>query len=178
FGSIRNARGPGSSLIPPSCLPRVLPLSFAFAARLFGQRPCSVTVPGAIRASERIGSRQALSTESRRSALVQSVIKKYARPAGTEMLKRTYYWVRRKIGGDPAVPDNEITIRLQAHRQNIARYRSLLRTQLTEIERAFIDRRIAEEETAMRRLSALARRQRIAEAGGGPVPFDSSANAH
>jgi len=85
--------------------------------------------------------------------------------------------VRREISGDPAVPDNEITIRLQAHRQNIARYRSLLRTQLTEIERAFIDRRIAEEETAMRRLSALARRQRIAEAAGGLVPFDSSVNA-
>jgi hypothetical protein len=75
------------------------------------------------------------------------------------------------------VPENEITIRLQAHRQNIARYRSLLGTELTEVERAFIDRRVAEEETEVRRLSALARRQRIAEATGGLVPFDSGVHA-
>jgi hypothetical protein len=75
------------------------------------------------------------------------------------------------------VPEDEITIRLQAHRQNIARYRSLLKTELTEVERAFIDRRIAEEETQVRRLSALARRRSIAEATGGLVPFDSTLNA-
>ncbi len=75
------------------------------------------------------------------------------------------------------MPDNEIVIRLQAHRQNIARYRSLLNTELTEVERAFIDRRIAEEEREVRRLSALARRQRVAEAAGGLVPFDSAVNA-
>jgi len=74
------------------------------------------------------------------------------------------------------VPD-EIAIRLQAHRQNIARYRALLKTQLTEIERAFIERRIGEEESEARRLNALARRQRIAEATGGLVPFDSALNA-
>ena len=85
--------------------------------------------------------------------------------------------MRRKTSGGTLVPENEITIRLQAHRQNIARYRSLLKTELTEIERAFIDRRIAEEETEVRRLSALARRQRIAEATGGLVPFDSAVNA-
>lgn len=76
--------------------------------------------------------------------------------------------------GDAAVPD-EITIRLQAHRQNIARYRSLLKTELTEIERAFIDRRIAEETSEMRRLNAVARNRRIAEATG-LVPFDSAVN--
>ena len=75
------------------------------------------------------------------------------------------------------MPDNEITIRLQAHRQNIARFRSLLKTQLTEIECAFIDRRIAEDESEVRRLSALARRQRVAEAAGGLVPFDSAVSA-
>ncbi len=74
------------------------------------------------------------------------------------------------------MPD-EITIRLQAHRQNIARYRALLKTELTEIERAFIARRIDEEETEVRRLNALARRQRVAEAAGGLVPFDSAMNA-
>ena len=75
------------------------------------------------------------------------------------------------------MPENEITIRLQAHRQNISRYRSLLRTELTEVERAFIDRRVAEEETEVRRLSALARRQRVAEVAGGLVPFDSGVSA-
>jgi hypothetical protein len=75
------------------------------------------------------------------------------------------------------VPEIEITVRLQAHRQNIARYRSLLKTELTEVERGFIDRRIAEEEREVRRLSALARRQRVAAAAGGLVPFDSGINA-
>ncbi len=70
---------------------------------------------------------------------------------------------------------DEITIRLQAHRQNIARYRSLLKTELTELERAFIDRRIAEEESEVRRLNALARRRRVAEATG-LGPFDSALN--
>jgi hypothetical protein len=74
------------------------------------------------------------------------------------------------------VPDEIITIHLQAHRQNIARYRSLMQTELTEIERDFIDRRIAEEEAEMRRLNAIARRRRIAQATG-LVPFDSAANA-
>jgi hypothetical protein len=79
------------------------------------------------------------------------------------------------IGSIP-VPDEIIPIQLQAHRQNIARYRSLLKTELTEIERTFIDRRIAEEESEMRRLNALVRRRRIAEATG-LVPFDSGVNA-
>ena len=57
------------------------------------------------------------------------------------------------------MPD-EFTIRIQAHRQNIARYRSLLKTELTAIERAFIDRRIAEEDAEVRRLSATTRRER------------------
>ena len=74
------------------------------------------------------------------------------------------------------MPDEIIAIQLQAHRQNISRYRSLLLTELTETERAFTDRRIAEEETEMRRLNAIARRRRIAQATG-LVPFDSAANA-
>jgi len=44
-------------------------------------------------------------------------------------------------------------IRISAHRQNIDRYRALLRTQLTALERDFIRRRIAEEEAELRRLS-------------------------
>ncbi len=74
------------------------------------------------------------------------------------------------------MPDEIITIKLQAHRQNIARYRALLRTELTEVERTFIDRRITEEESEMRRLNALARRRSIAEATG-LVAFDSAVNA-
>jgi hypothetical protein len=47
----------------------------------------------------------------------------------------------------------ESLARFRAHRQNINRYRTLLQAGLTEGERDFIERRIAEEEAA---LSALA----------------------
>jgi len=49
---------------------------------------------------------------------------------------------------------DDIAARILAHRQNIRRYRALLRTPLTEIERAFIDRRIGEEEAELIRLRA------------------------
>jgi hypothetical protein len=42
--------------------------------------------------------------------------------------------------------------RLRTHRNNIHRYRRLLKTRLTEIERQFIERRLAEERTAMNSL--------------------------
>jgi hypothetical protein len=48
---------------------------------------------------------------------------------------------------------DETLAQFRAHRQNIDRYRSLLQTSLTEFERHFIERRIAEEEAAV---SALA----------------------
>lgn len=48
---------------------------------------------------------------------------------------------------------DETLAQFRAHRQNLNRYRSLLRTTLTELERDFIERRIAEEEAAV---SALA----------------------
>ena len=51
------------------------------------------------------------------------------------------------------MPD-EATVRILVHRQNIHRYKFLLATQLTDVERAFINRRIAEEEAEIRRLSA------------------------
>ena len=44
---------------------------------------------------------------------------------------------------------DEALAQFRAHRQNIIRYRSLLRTSLTDIERDFIERRIAEEEAAL-----------------------------
>ncbi len=36
------------------------------------------------------------------------------------------------------------------HRDNIGRYRKILRTYLTETERQFVERRLAEEEEALR----------------------------
>ena len=44
--------------------------------------------------------------------------------------------------------------RLRTHRNNIIRYRRLLKTKLTEIERQFIERRLSEERSAMQNLAA------------------------
>jgi hypothetical protein len=40
-------------------------------------------------------------------------------------------------------------LRIAAHRRNISRYKRLLRAHLTEIERAFVDRRLEEEKSAL-----------------------------
>ena len=45
------------------------------------------------------------------------------------------------------------TMEQYAHRQNLARYRRLLATDLTVEERRFVERRVAEEQAALRRLS-------------------------
>jgi hypothetical protein len=37
--------------------------------------------------------------------------------------------------------------RLRAHRSNIQRYRNLLQTSLTELERQFVERRLTEEQS-------------------------------
>jgi hypothetical protein len=39
--------------------------------------------------------------------------------------------------------------RIRAHRDNIHRYRRLLRTRLSDLERQFIERRLAEEQNAL-----------------------------
>ena len=44
--------------------------------------------------------------------------------------------------------------RIRAHRNNIHRYRRLLRTRLSELERQFIERRLAEEQAALDALGA------------------------
>ena len=44
--------------------------------------------------------------------------------------------------------------RINAHRANLMRYRSLLATELTDVERAFINRRIAEERHSLDALMA------------------------
>ena len=49
---------------------------------------------------------------------------------------------------------DENLARLRAHRQNIERYRRLLETSLSVLERDFVQRRIAEEEAALDRLAS------------------------
>jgi hypothetical protein len=44
--------------------------------------------------------------------------------------------------------------RLRTHRNNIARYRGLLKTSLTDLERQFIERRLSEEQSEFEMLSA------------------------
>jgi hypothetical protein len=44
--------------------------------------------------------------------------------------------------------------RLRTHRSNIQRYRHLLETSLTDLERRFIAKRLAEEQSAIETLSA------------------------
>ena len=43
---------------------------------------------------------------------------------------------------------------LRTHRNNISRYRRLLKTKLTEFERQFIEMRLSEERSAMERLAS------------------------
>ena len=49
---------------------------------------------------------------------------------------------------------DEASAQLLAHRQNINRYRALLQTNLTMLERDFIERRIAEEEAKVTALAS------------------------
>jgi hypothetical protein len=44
--------------------------------------------------------------------------------------------------------------RLRTHRNNIKRYRQLLETKLTDLERQFIEKRLSEEQAAIESLSA------------------------
>ncbi|MBR0844788.1 hypothetical protein JQ607_31700 [Bradyrhizobium liaoningense] len=44
--------------------------------------------------------------------------------------------------------------RIRAHRNNLHRYRRLLKTKLSDIERHFIERRLAEEQAALEALAA------------------------
>ena len=43
--------------------------------------------------------------------------------------------------------------RLRTHRNNIQRYRNLLRTSLTEIERQFVEKRLVEEQSNLNSLT-------------------------
>jgi hypothetical protein len=48
---------------------------------------------------------------------------------------------------------DEQTARMRTHRNNIYRYRHLLQTKLTELERDFIEKRLAEEQLNLERLA-------------------------
>ena len=48
---------------------------------------------------------------------------------------------------------DENLARLRTHRNNIHRYRRLLATQLSDLERGYIERRLAEEQAALEALS-------------------------
>lgn len=45
--------------------------------------------------------------------------------------------------------------RLRAHHRNIQRYRNLLQTSLTEIEREFVEKRLTEEQSNLESLASL-----------------------
>jgi hypothetical protein len=49
---------------------------------------------------------------------------------------------------------DENLARIRAHRNNIHRYRRLQKTKLSELERQFIERRLAEERSALESLTA------------------------
>ncbi|MCS3762663.1 hypothetical protein ML401_28000 [Bradyrhizobium sp. 62B] len=49
---------------------------------------------------------------------------------------------------------DENLARIRAHRNNIHRYRRLLKTRLSRLERNFIERRLAEEKSALDALTA------------------------
>ena len=44
---------------------------------------------------------------------------------------------------------DEKTVRLCAHRKNIYRYRRLLQTKLTELERQYLEQRMSEEQSSV-----------------------------
>jgi hypothetical protein len=48
---------------------------------------------------------------------------------------------------------DENLARLRAHRNNVHRYRRLLATRLSDLERAYIERRLGEEQACMEALS-------------------------
>lgn len=49
---------------------------------------------------------------------------------------------------------NQDFARIRVHRNNLSRYRRLLKTKLSDIERQFIERRLAEEQTALEALAS------------------------
>jgi hypothetical protein len=65
------------------------------------------------------------------------------------------------------------TLRIFAHRRNIGRYKRLLRTHLTELERAFVDRRLKEEKSELARLIGERQAQPFASGHGSATELAS-----
>jgi hypothetical protein len=66
---------------------------------------------------------------------------------------------------------DEKLARLRAHDNNISRYRRLLRTNLSDLERQFLERRLSEERSAVESLAQPAATPRTGTAG----QFDAGA---
>jgi hypothetical protein len=62
------------------------------------------------------------------------------------------------------VTDEKIA-RLRAHDNNISRYRRLLKTNLSDLERRFLERRLSEEKSAVESLARAAPTPRTCTAG-------------
>jgi hypothetical protein len=60
-------------------------------------------------------------------------------------------------------------VRIAVHQNNISRYRRLLRTKLTEIERQYVERRLAEERQSLDLLLARRANQKIASPKPAPA---------
>ena len=60
--------------------------------------------------------------------------------------------------------------RMRTHRNNIARYKRLLTTQLTELERNFIEKRLCEEQSAFDALTAITFPLNWQLSSGDPAP--------
>ena len=60
--------------------------------------------------------------------------------------------VRLQPRSQPMIDENFSQMR--AHRNNIARYRKLLETSLTDLERQFLERRLSEEQSALEKIAA------------------------
>ena len=69
-----------------------------------------------------------------------------------------------------------INAKMLSHRANLQRYSRLLATQLTELERVYLHKRIAEERTEVSRLELLQGGQ-ISEAEKGRTDYPQSSSA-
>jgi hypothetical protein len=77
--------------------------------------------------------------------------------AGTKtVFRRTtllYFFIPKKFLSFTEAPVTDETVaRLRAHDNNISRYRRLLKTKLSDIERQFLEERLAEERSALESL--------------------------
>ena len=71
----------------------------------------------------------------------------------------------------------EKTVRLYAHRKNIHRYRRLLRTQLTDLERRYLEQRMSEEQSSVDMLLATSASFGAALGHGLAVPAGDRCNS-